>query len=130
LSIELDLYRAAADLISQRYPEGWGGAAVMRTSAGKLLTSVAPETKNDALALCMETGACLEAHKLNEAVTHSLCMFRENPTAPFTILSPCGICQERLMHWGDEVRVAVSTPGNTLVFRPLREFMTNFSSQA
>lgn len=51
----------------------------------------------------MEVGAILEAHKLDEVVTHSLCIYREDENSTFVILTPCGICQERLVHWGGEV---------------------------
>jgi len=95
----------------------------VRTESGKILISVAPDTKNDALALCMEVGAFLQAHKLNEAVTHSICICREDQHSEFLISSPCGVCQERLVHWGGEVKVAVSTAENTLVFRTIRELM-------
>lgn len=81
--IEKDLYDAAVQLIETRYPAGWGGAAAVRTRSGKILTSVAPDVKNDALSLCMEVGAYLEAHKLNEAVTHSLCICREDENGDF-----------------------------------------------
>ena len=121
MSIEMDLYNAAIDLIQNRYPEGWGGAAAVMTSTGRLLTSVAPDTKNDALALCMEVGAYLEAHKLNEAVTHSLCIYRDDEHSPFKVLTPCGICQERLVHWGGSVLAAVTNPENELIFVPVRE---------
>ncbi|WP_217523271.1 cytidine deaminase, partial [Vibrio metschnikovii] len=122
-SIEKDLYDAAAQLIEKRYPTGWGGAAAVRTQSGKILTSVAPVVKNDALSLCMEVGAYLEAHKLNEVVTHSLCICREDEDGEFLVLSPCGICQERLVHWGGDVRAAISTEKNELVFKTLRELM-------
>ncbi|EGR0775277.1 cytidine deaminase [Vibrio cholerae] len=122
-SIEKDLYDAAAQLIVKRYPTGWGGAAAVRTQSGKILTSVAPDVKNDALSLCMEVGAYLEAHKLNEVVTHSLCICREYEHGEFLVLSPCGICQERLVHWGGDVRAAISTEKNELVFKTLRELM-------
>ncbi len=122
-SIEKDLYHAAAQLIVKRYPTGWGGAAAVRTQSGKILTSVAPDVKNDALSLCMEVGAYLEAHKLNEVVTHSLCICREDEHGEFLVLSPCGICQERLVHWGGDVRAAISTEKNELVFKTLRELM-------
>ncbi|HGE6053134.1 TPA: cytidine deaminase [Vibrio cholerae] len=122
-SIEKDLYDAAAQLIVKRYPTGWGGAAAVRTQSGKILTSVAPDVKNDALSLCMEVGAYLEAHKLNEVVTHSLCIYREDEHGEFLVLSPCGICQERLVHWGGDVRAAISTEKNELVFKTLRELM-------
>lgn len=123
MAIENPLYSAAAALIESRYPRGFGGAAALRTASGKILTSVAPDTKNDALSLCMEVGACLEAHKLNEAVTHSLCICREDENSGFLILTPCGICQERLAHWGGDVEVAVTTPENRLIFKKLRELM-------
>jgi len=123
LSIEKELYMAAVSLIEARYPSGFGGAAAMKTESGKVITSVAPETKNDALSLCMEVGACLEAHKLNEAITHSVCVCREYEHSEYLILTPCGICQERLVHWGGNVQVAVSTPENKLLFKSLRELM-------
>ncbi|MDP2379237.1 MAG: cytidine deaminase [Pseudohongiella sp.] len=121
MNIEIDLYNAAVNLIQDRYPEGWGGAAAVMTSTGRLLTSVAPDTKNDALALCMEVGAYLEAHKLNEAVTHSLCIYRDDEHSQFKILTPCGICQERLVHWGGSVLAAVTNVENKLIFVQVRD---------
>ncbi|EHH1032927.1 cytidine deaminase [Vibrio parahaemolyticus] len=122
-NIEKELYQAAIELVNMRYPSGWGGAAAVRTESGKILTSIAPDTKNDALSLCMEVGAYLEAHKLNERVTHSLCLCRENENDEFLILSPCGVCQERLVHWGGDVKAAITTLDNALVFKPIRELM-------
>ncbi len=121
MSVETELYSAAVELIQSRYPNGWGGAAAVRTSTGRILTSVAPDTKNDALALCMEVGAYLEAHKLDETITHSLCIFRDNEHAQFKILTPCGICQERLVYWGGAVLAAVTNPENRLIFKSVRE---------
>ncbi|MFD2176013.1 cytidine deaminase [Veronia pacifica] len=120
---ENEMYQAAVELVKTRYPRGWGGAAAVRTESGKILTSIAPDTKNDALSLCMEVGAYLEAHRLNEQVTHSLCLFRNSENEEFLILSPCGVCQERLVHWGGDVKAAVTTSENKLVFRTLRELM-------
>ena len=121
MSIESELYESAISLIEKRYPNGWGGAATIRTETGKILSSIAPNTKNDALALCMEVGSYLEAHKLNEAVTHSLCIYRENENTDYIILSPCGICQERLVHWGGDVKIAVTNEKNKVLFKSLRE---------
>ncbi len=121
MKVEDQLYNAAMTLIENRYPLGWGGAAAIRTQSGEIFTSVAPDTKNDTLALCMEVGAFLEAHKINQAVTHSLCMYRENENAPVIILSPCGVCQERLVHWGGDVLVAISNSKNTMIFKTIRE---------
>ncbi|AEV36095.1 cytidine deaminase [Pseudovibrio sp. FO-BEG1] len=121
MTIEQSLFDEAKLLIERRYPTGWGGAASVRTDSGKILTSIAPDTKNDGLSLCMEVGAILEAHKLNEAVTQSLCIYREDENSPFVVLTPCGICQERLVHWGGDVLAAISNTDNQLIFKSLRE---------
>ena len=117
------LFSKAVELIEKRYPTGWGGAAAVRVASGKILVSVAPDVKNDGLSLCMEVGAYLEAHKLDEAVTHSLCICREDEHSEYLILSPCGICQERLVHWGGDVLAAITTSDNHLEFKTLRELM-------
>ncbi|GAB1255766.1 cytidine deaminase [Aurantivibrio plasticivorans] len=123
------LFDAAARLVNERYPSGSGGAAAVATSRGSILTSVSPDTEHDALSLCMEVGAFLEACKLNENVTHSLCIYRESPESDFIVLTACGICQERLAYWGGEVEVAISNPENQLIFKPLRELMPHHWSQ-
>ncbi len=119
--IENKMLRLAKDLICSRYPKGWGGAAVIRTSNNKYYTSVAIETINSASELCIETGAICEVHKFNEVATHCLCVIRENENASFKILTPCGICQERLRFWGDKVLVGATTKGNLIRFIPLQE---------
>lgn len=106
VSIERQLYDAAMELIRTRYPRGWGGAAALYTAGGRVLTSVAPEVINASTELCIETGAICEAHKWGDAVTHSLCVVRDNDDMPFKILSPCGACQERL--WLDLCQVHTS----------------------
>ncbi len=123
VNIEQKLYQAATELIEKRYPTGWGGAAAMYTNDGEILTSVAPEVINDSTELCIETGAILEAHKLNTKVTYSICVVREDEKEEFKILTPCGICQERLFYWGRDVKVAVSTSDKDkkLQFKSLEE---------
>ncbi len=119
--IKEKMYRLATELIEKRYPVGWGGAAVIRTDADHYLTSVAIETANGSAVLCIEVGAMCEAHKLNERVTHCLCVVRDDETSPYKVLSPCGICQERLRFWGEDVLVGVTTPDRVLRFVSLRE---------
>ena len=114
MSIEQKLYEAAVELIKKRYPAGWGGAAAMYTEAGLILTSVAPEVINASTELCMETGAICEAHKLEEKITHTICVVRDDEHAPFKILTPCGVCQERLFYWGGEVKAAIHTVDGTV----------------
>lgn len=115
------MYRLAVELIQKRYKKGWGGAAVIRTEKDSYFTSVPIETANASAILCIEVGAMCEAHKYNEKVTHCLCVVRDDENAPFKVLSPCGICQERLRYWGEDVKVGVTTPDNSLRFVALRE---------
>lgn len=121
MDIEKVLYEAAVALAEKRYPTGWGGAAALYTADGQILTSVAPEVMNAATELCMETGAILEAHKLNTKVTHSICVAREDETSKFVVLTPCGVCQERLFYWGENVKAAITNADGELVFKSLKE---------
>ncbi|WP_145329312.1 cytidine deaminase [Paenibacillus xylanexedens] len=128
--IEQKLFDAATEFVKERYPQGWGGAGAVFTDAGSLLISVAPEVINDAVHLCMETGAYLEAHKLNERVTHSLCVARDDENAAFKVLTPCGICQERLFYWGEDVKAAVYDPSGQLIFKTLSELQPDHWTRA
>ncbi|WP_026833239.1 cytidine deaminase [Exiguobacterium undae] len=121
MNIEQQLFEAAKELIETRYPNGWGGSAAMATDDGRILTSVAPEVVNASTELCIETGAILEAHKLNCRITHTICVVRDDEQAPFKILGPCGVCQERLFYFGSDVKAAVTNPEQALVFKALHE---------
>ncbi|SEA91937.1 cytidine deaminase [Thalassobacillus cyri] len=131
MDIEQKLYQAAKELLEKRYPTGWGGAAAMYTNKGEILTSVAPEVINALTELCIETGAILEAHKFNTKITHSICIVREDENEELKVLTPCGVCQERLMYWGRDVKVAVTSNGETaLLFKTLEEVQPYHWSKA
>lgn len=123
MNIEQKLYQAAIELIEKRYPSGWGGSAAMYTEDGQILTSVSPDVINASTELCIETGSILEAHKLNTKVTHSICVVRDDESEEFKILTPCGVCQERLFYWGRNVKVAVSNSNKDekMQFKTLEE---------
>ncbi|CAM4048118.1 cytidine deaminase [Bacillus manliponensis] len=121
MSIEQQLYEVTTNFIKKRYPIGWGGAAAMHTEDGEILISVAPEVINASTELCMETGAICEAHKLDKKVTHSICAVRNDENAPFKILTPCGVCQERLFYWGSDVKAAIYSPNEDIIFKTLKE---------
>ncbi|MFD2211288.1 cytidine deaminase [Virgibacillus halophilus] len=121
MNIEQKLYDEAIDLLKNRYPSGWGGAAAMYTEDGQVLTSVAPDVINASTELCIETGAILEAHKLNKKITHSLCVVRDDENSGFKILTPCGVCQERLLYWGTDVKAAITSEDKNLTFKTLKE---------
>lgn len=128
--IEREMYCRAVALIERRYPTGWGGAGVVHTAAGNYYTSVSIETANASAILCIETGAMLEAHKYNEKVTHCMCLVREDENSPYRVLSPCGICQERLRYWGTDVQVAVTTKEEMLKFVEIKELQPYHWSNA
>lgn len=133
MEVDQNLVNAAIGLAERRYAgdpdgDGWAGAAAMYASDGRILTSVFVESPNAAASLCCEAGAIAEAHKLNLTVTASVCVARDKPDSPFVILTPCGICQERLAHWGGDVRVAVPHPGDPArwLSKPLREVQPHY----
>ncbi len=121
MNIEQEMYDRATEFIKKRYPKDWGGAAVIHTKEGSFFTSVAIDSANSSVLLCIETGAICEAHKYNEEVTHCLCVVRDDENSPFKVLSPCGVCQERLRYWGGDVKVGVTTEDGSLKFVALKK---------
>ncbi|GGK08433.1 cytidine deaminase [Lentibacillus kapialis] len=121
MHVEQKLYHAAINLVRSRYPSGWGGAAAMYTENGQILTSVSPDVINASTELCIETGAILEAHKLNKKITHSLCVVRDDENSKFKVLTPCGVCQERLYYWGSDVKAGITSEDKNLTFKTLEE---------
>jgi cytidine deaminase len=107
MKLDFQLVDAAISFIKARFPnETWAGAAAMYTEDQQILISTAPVALNSSVELCHETGAICEAHKLNKKITATVCVSRDEQGA-FHILTPCGVCQERLMFWGDELEAAV-----------------------
>ncbi len=108
MKLDQRLVDAAIELMNKRCPkEAWGGAAAMYTREGDLLTSIGVDSPNELAGLCHEMGAICEAHKLGHTVTASMCVTRAPGAETIRILTPCGICQERLFFWGPTVEVAV-----------------------
>jgi cytidine deaminase len=112
MNLDQPLVDAAIALLEQRFPNAEGIASAMYTEEGDLLTSVFFEPEWGGGGLCAETGAILEATKLNKRITASVCVSRLSGDDPILLLTPCGICQERLFHWGPDVEVAVPTPND------------------
>jgi cytidine deaminase len=123
MRINQTLYQAAVDLLEARFPAAGGLAAALYTQDGAILTSVVFQPEWGGGGLCAETGAILEANKLNKNVTAVVCVSRLDGASPILIATPCGICQERLFHWGDAVEVAVPDPadGTRWLAKTLRE---------
>lgn len=110
VKLDQQLIDAAAALLEERFPEAEGIAAAMYTATGRVLTSVYFEPDFGGGGLCAETGAICAAETLDDAVTASACVSRLSAGEPVVVLTPCGICQERLFHWGGDIEVAVPDP--------------------
>lgn len=101
------LYETIVEEIKNHYPKGWGGAAGVILDTGEILTSISPSFENAASTVCMELGAYIESARQKKNITHSLCLMREDENSSFQVLTPCGICQERLRLWGPSVLCGV-----------------------
>lgn len=121
VKLEKEMFDIAVDFLNKRYGNKAGGVAVLRIETGEFLISVWPESSNSSVDLCAETGAICEAHKFNKRVTHSICVCRQKDGENYEILSPCGVCQERLYFWGSDVKAAISTKSNQIIFKTLKE---------
>ena len=58
LEIEQTMYEMATAFLKQRFPKGWGGVAVIHTEQGSYFTSVALESANASVLLCIEPAPC------------------------------------------------------------------------
>ncbi len=112
MHLDQTLVDAAVELLNRRFPAAEGIAAAMYTEDGSILTGVFFQPAWGGGGLCAETGAICEAEKRNQKVTAAVCVSRLSGAHPIVILTPCGICQERLFHWGDQVEVAVPDPSD------------------
>jgi cytidine deaminase len=107
VAVDSELVEAAIELVRERFgDEAWAGAAAVRLDDGAIVTSTAPDSLNDSVALCHETGALCEAFKLGKRVVASVCVTLD-PEGRFLVLAPCGVCQERLFLYGPDVEVGV-----------------------
>ena len=112
MKVDQKLFDAVVSLIESRFGKNSDeGAAGIYTGTGKIITSIAPETLNDGVSLCHEVGAYCEAYKLNEKIVASLCV-HQGKDGKIIVLTPCGICQERLYFYGGDVQVGVPLKGD------------------
>jgi len=116
--LDQTLVEAAIELLESRFPKSEGIAAAVRTDDGRILTSVVFDPEWGGGGLCAETGAILEVHKLGKRVVAVVCVSRLSGKAPIVILTPCGICQERLFHWGGAVEIAIPDPNDPAKWVP------------
>ncbi|MBP1040927.1 cytidine deaminase [Vagococcus sp. BWB3-3] len=106
---EQRLLNAVKNELIDRYPTGWGGVAGVLLDTNDILTSISPDFPNEGSSVCMELGSMLEAANQNKNITHTICLVRHDEMSPLKILSPCGICLERLRFWGNDVMCALTS---------------------
>lgn len=103
---------ACRELIETRFAEGdERGAAAMLLDDGAVLTGTAPDVPNPSVEICHETEPFAAAFRLDRTVVASVCLAREEP-GRYVVLSPCGVCRERLAGHGPGVLVAVPSSGD------------------
>lgn len=76
---------------------------------GTIITGTSPDFLNACTALCHEAEPYCAAFRLDRKILASVCLHRFED-GRHVVLSPCGICRERLAGHGPDVLVAV--PGN------------------
>ena len=102
--------------IKDRFPadQPYMGAAAMLLADGTVLAGTAPEVANSGVALCHETEPYCAAYRLDQRIVASICLSRL-VDGRYLVLSPCGICRERLAVHGPDVMVATADPADPTV---------------
>jgi cytidine deaminase len=119
---------ACRSLIRDRFADqDDGGAAAMLLDDGTILTGTAPDALNASVELCHETEPYCAAFRLGRSILASVCLYRE-PGGRILVLSPCGVCRERLAVHGPNVLVAVADPGDpeAPIWKPLKEVLPDY----
>ncbi|MGA9860001.1 MAG: cytidine deaminase [Solirubrobacteraceae bacterium] len=99
---------ACTGLLESRFPgEDDRGAAAVLLADGTVLTGTAPESINPAVQLCHEVEPYCGAFRLGQRIVASVCVHRQ-AGGRTVVLSPCGVCRERLAVHGPDVLVAVA----------------------
>lgn len=114
--------------IEQRYPAGVeDGAAAMLLDDGTILTGTSPDAINPSVELCHETEPYCAAFRLNRRIVASVCLHRRSDES-IVVLSPCGVCRERLATHGPDVMVAVagSDDPTSVVWKSLRDVLPDY----
>ena len=110
MQVDQQLIDAAIELLKRRFPNSGGVAAALYLDDGQILSGVNFDTEWGGGGLCAETGPICTAYTLGRQVTACAAVGRLSADEPIVILAPCGICQERLIHFGPHVQVAVPHP--------------------
>jgi cytidine deaminase len=123
---------ACKELIDARYPDdGDHGAAAMLLGDGSILTGTAPVEVNPAVQVCHEIEPYCRAYRVNQHVVASVCLHRQ-PGGRTLVMSPCGVCRERLAVHGPDMLVAVadSSDPTVVVWKRLGQVLPDYWMRA
>ncbi len=108
---------ACRDLISARFPDdSHRGAAAVLLADGSIVTGTSPDFLNPSTSVCHEIEPYCAAFRLDQTIRASVCLHR-TPDRRFLVLSPCGVCRERLAGHGSDVLVAVADKADPTLVR-------------
>lgn len=110
----------AETFINENYPD-FDSVAVARLGNGEYVTSTELFNVQFTNCLCPEVGTMFEATNRQQNITHVLCMDKYDEDSGIEISIPCGTCLERLLHWGDDVQIAVATDDGGVDFFAIHE---------
>lgn len=126
--MERDLLKEAIEFVKSYSPTKSSTYAVALTKTGTVLRGVFFGAELDSARLCAEVGCILEANKLQDPITHSLCIWYDSESDDYGVLPACGYCQERLATFGAGVMIAVpeSKTSKAYMFKSLKELRPYF----
>ena len=114
------LLAACRSLIKTRFAPGADeGAAGVVLDDRSILTGTAPAAINPSVQVCHETEPYCAAYRLDRRIVASACVHHRTDGA-FVVLSPCGVCRERLAVYGPEVLIATADPADAQTVRWIR----------
>lgn len=119
---------ACRSLIRDRFlDDDHHGAAAMLLDDGTILTGTAPNAINPSVEVCHETEPYCAAFRLGRHIVASVCLHRESG-GRMVVLSPCGVCRERLAVHGPNVLVAVADVEDPtlVVWKPLKDVLPDY----
>lgn len=119
---------ACRDLIATRFPDDSDrGAAGVLLGDGTILTGTSPDAVNPSVEVCHEIEPYCGAFRLGQPIVASVCLHRESG-GRHVVLSPCGVCRERLAPYGPDVLVAVPGESDPTLVRwvTLREALPHY----
>ena len=128
--IKETLYETALAFMEE-HKEDFEGVAVAYTNENEVLTSVELFCVPFSACLCAEVGTIFEAIKKKQRITHILCLQWDNEEETSEIAAPCGSCLDRLLKYGDGVKIALDIGNNEIDFFEIADLLpANWYSMA